>query len=144
MIQKIIHKDELLAIVIRAGYQNNGIEFFTPDSYSQQLAFMSHPSGKIIAPHLHNPIRREVFLTKEVLFIRKGKLRVDFYSCEKQYLESLILSEGDLILLASGGHGFEALEDLEMYEVKQGPYAGEKDKVRFDAIDKKLLKIKNT
>jgi len=144
MIQRIIHKDELLAIVIRAGYQNNGIEFFTPDSYSQQLAFMSHPSGKIIAPHLHNPIRREVFLTKEVLFIRKGKLRVDFYSCEKQYLESLILSEGDLILLASGGHGFEALEDLEMYEVKQGPYAGEKDKVRFDAIDKKLLKIKNT
>ena len=44
-----------------------------------------------------------------------------------------ILQTGDVILLASGGHGFTMLEETEMIEVKQGPYAGEKDKTRFVA-----------
>ena len=39
--------------------------------------------------------------------------------------------EGDVILLVSGVHGFEVLEELEMIEVKQGPYAGEGDKTRI-------------
>ena len=45
---------------------------------------------------------------------------------------STILRTGDVILLASGGHGFEVLEELEMYEIKQGPYIGEDDKTRFE------------
>ena len=38
---------------------------------------------------------------------------------------------GDIILLVSGGHDFLMLEDTEMIEVKQGPYAGDDDKERF-------------
>ena len=38
---------------------------------------------------------------------------------------------GEVILLASGGHGFEFLEETEMVEVKQGLNCGEQDKVRF-------------
>lgn len=64
--------------------------------------------------------------------IKKGVLRVDFYDDAKQYIESIVLREGDIILLASGGHGFEVLENVEMYEIKQGPYIGEGDKIRFD------------
>ena len=45
--------------------------------------------------------------------------------------ESQILNKGDIILLAFGGHGFVMLEKSEIIEVKQGPYAGDKDKVRF-------------
>ena len=93
---------------------------------------MSHPKGKLIQPHVHNSVPREVHYTQEVLFIRKGKLRVDFYSEEQEYLESRILGTGDVILLIEGGHGFEVLEALEMFEVKQGPYMGEMDKTRFD------------
>jgi mannose-6-phosphate isomerase-like protein (cupin superfamily) len=118
----------------------SGIHFFTPDDFSQQLAYMSHPQNKTIAPHVHNPVRREVHLTKEVLFIRKGKLRVDFYNDKQEYLESRILNGGDVILLASGGHGFTMLEDTEMFEVKQGPYAGENDKTRFAGIDEQDIK----
>jgi mannose-6-phosphate isomerase-like protein (cupin superfamily) len=60
-------------------------------------------------------------------------LRVDFFDQQQNYLESRILETGDVILLAAGGHGFEALEEIEIIEVKQGPYAGEADKTRFEA-----------
>jgi hypothetical protein len=75
-----------------------------------------------------------VRFTQEVLFIRKGVLRVDFYNNDKSYLESRMLHGGDTILLATGGHGFEVIEEVEMIEVKQGPYAGEADKTRFQGI----------
>lgn len=143
MYEEIKIKDEILAIIVRSGFSNQGIKFFTPDDFSQQLAYMSHPSGKVIEPHVHNPVKREVHYTKEILFIRKGKLRVDFYDDNQNYLESRVLYAGDVLLLASGGHGFEVLEDVEMFEVKQGPYAGESDKTRFIGIKPAEIIIKN-
>lgn len=134
MIEQIENKGFILAIIVRSNYSKEGISFFTPNDFSQQLAFMKHSRGKTIDPHVHNKVERNVFITQEVLFIKKGKLRVDFYDNGKKYLESRILFAGDVILLASGGHGFEVLEDLEMFEVKQGPYAGDKDKTRFNGV----------
>jgi len=61
-------------------------------------------------------------------------VRVDFYDDEQNYLESHLLEAGDVILLAGGGHGFEILEEAEMIEVKQGPYMGEGEKIRFHGI----------
>ena len=130
-IEKVIDSDMLLALIIRSDFQKEGIHFFTPDAFSQQLAYMNHPKGKSISRHIHNPVKREVHYTQEVLVIKKGKLKVDFYNRNLIYLESKILSEGDIILLSDGGHGFEVLEDLEMFEIKQGPYAGDNDKTRF-------------
>ena len=137
MIERILHKNEVLAIIIRATFCEPGIHFFTPDEFSQQLAYMNHPAGKVIDPHVHNPVNREVCYTQEVLLLRRGRLNVDFYDNDRNYLDSKILEAGDVILLASGGHGFEALEEIEMIEVKQGPYAGDKDKTRFEAGPKK-------
>lgn len=142
-VEKIIDKDVVLALIIRAEYREPGVHFFTPDDFSQQLAFMKHDMGKKISPHVHNPVQREVHFTKEVLFIRKGKLRVDFFSNEKEYLKSTILKTGDVILLSEGGHGFEMLEETEMIEVKQGPYAGDSDKTRFEAGEIDIRFIKN-
>lgn len=141
MIQEIIYNNEVLAIILPAEFRDSGIHFFTPDSFSQQLAYMRHPKGKTILPHLHNQVRREVFYTQEVLLIKQGKLRVDFYNEEKEYLDSRILKAGDVILLIKGGHGFEVLEEVEMIEVKQGPYVGDGDKTRFAAIPADGLKI---
>ncbi len=138
MLKKITHNNELLAIIISNKFNEDGIHFFTPDEFSQQLAFMKHPKGKEIQAHIHNPVPRKVEYTQEVLFIRKGKVRVDFFDNEKNYLESYILEKNDVILLAHGGHGFEILEETEMIEVKQGPYAGNKDKTRFDAEIKEI------
>ena len=131
-VEKIFYNRSLLGILVRASYEKEGIEFFTPEKFSQQLAYMKRPKGYKIAPHIHNRVRREVFHTQEVLFIRKGKVRVDFYGDEHELLESRILRAGDVILLAAGGHGFEMLEPTEMIEVKQGPHSGDKDKTRFE------------
>lgn len=130
-VQEIIHNGQLLGIIISAEFRQPGIHFFTPNNLSQQLAYMRHPPGKVIQPHVHNPVAREVLYTQEVLLIKQGKLRVDFYSEQQEYLESYILRAGDVILLIQGGHGFEVLEEVEMIEVKQGPYVGEHDKTRF-------------
>jgi mannose-6-phosphate isomerase-like protein (cupin superfamily) len=142
MVERIYHESAMLAIIVRSSFLQPGISFFTENDLSQQLAFMHHPAGKKIQPHVHNPVPREVHYTQEVLFIRRGVLRVDFYDIAQQYLESRVLKAGDTILLATGGHGFEVIEEIEMLEVKQGPYAGEEDKTRFNGVDQSKLVVK--
>jgi len=131
MFEQVTIQGDVVAIIVRKDFEKQGIHFFTPNDYSQQLAYMNHPTGKEIQPHVHKKVQREVHYTQETLFIRKGRLQVDFYSDDQQYLESRVLEAGDVILLIKGGHGFKVLEDLEMFEVKQGPYAGDEDKIKF-------------
>lgn len=140
--EQIFYKNQQLAIIIRSNYKKDGVEFFTPNDYSQQLAYMSHAKGRKIDAHVHNEVKRDVRLTQEVLVIRRGKLRIDFYTQEQLYVESRIIQAGDVVLLASGGHGFEVLEDLEMIEIKQGPYAGDEDKTRFAHVEDNKVNIK--
>lgn len=134
MIEKITKSNIELAIIIRSSFKCDHIKFFTPDSYSQQLGYMNRPKGYQIPPHRHNLVERKVILTQEVLFIKSGKVRVDFYDDNQIYIESRILYKGDVILLAAGGHGFEIIETAEIIEVKQGPFVGERDKVRFKQV----------
>ena len=141
MITEIKNGSQLLAIILSRDFNQPGIHFLTPNHFSQQLAYMRHPAGKTIAPHVHNPVPRTVEYTVEVLFLKRGKLRVDFYDEAQNYLESRILQTGDVLLLSTGGHGFEALEEIEMLEVKQGPYAGELDKTRFAGISAAQITI---
>jgi hypothetical protein len=134
MTENIVIDELLCAMILRAAYDEPGIQFFTPGDLSQQLASMSYSAGKVIPAHTHNSVHRDVFHTQEALFIRKGKVRVDFYNQKQEYCTSRILGPGDVILLIAGGHGFEVLEELNMVEVKQGPYAGDMDKTRFAAV----------
>ncbi len=136
MLKKIYDEnDKLIALIIGSRFEKDGIEFFTPSDFSQQLAYMRRDEGEVIAPHVHNPVDREINLTQEVLFIRRGKVKVDLYSGARIFLTSVVLETGDVILLASGGHGFTMLAPTEIIEVKQGPYLGDQDKIRFNASD---------
>jgi hypothetical protein len=141
-IEEVMKKNRLLAMIIRRDYVCEGIDFITPNEYSQQVAYMHHPAGKVIDAHIHNLVHRNVVMTQEVLIIKKGVLRVDFYDEYEDYLESRNLYKGDIILLVSGGHGFKVLEEVEMIEVKQGPYAGSNDKKRFEGIDENKILYK--
>lgn len=143
MIENVISNQAVLAIILRRNYRAESIQFFTPNDFSQQLGYMNRPKGYVILPHVHNPVPREVQFTKEVLFIKSGKIRVDFYGDDQSYLESRVLHQGDVILLATGGHGFEMLEPAEMIEVKQGPYAGDADKTRFEPIAADQIRLKD-
>ena len=142
MVEYIENNGEILAILIKANYQKDGIEFFTPGDFSQQLGYMSRPKDHEILPHVHNVVERKITLTQEVLLIKKGKVRVDFYDAQKQYIESTIISTGDVILLASGGHGFKMLEASEIIEIKQGPFSEGLDKSRFDAAPENQIKLR--
>lgn len=133
LIETITHGLEPIALIIRAEYDEPGIQFFTPANFSQQVAFIRHPRGHEIAAHVHNLQLRQVLYTQEVLFLRRGKIKVHLYSSDRKPIGSRVLSSGDLILLCGGGHSIEMLEESSMIEVKQGPYAGEGDKTRFDA-----------
>lgn len=138
MIERIYCKDKLAAIIIRNTFDKEGIEFVTPEDFSQQIAYMHHPQGHQIIPHFHNNVKRTVHYTQETLVIKKGKVKVNFYDNDCKYQKYSIIEEGDVLLLASGGHGFEILEETMMVEVKQGPYAGDADKTRFNPTGQKV------
>ena len=142
MIEKINIKGIIYAIIIKSNYNKEGIEFFTPEDFSQQLAYMKRPKGYEIKPHLHIKSLKQTTSTQEDLFIKSGKVRVDFYDNDKNYLTSRVLNVGDIILLSEGGHGFNIIEEAEIIEIKQGPYDPTKDKTRFDAVKEENIKIK--
>src|SRR3954452_12896949 len=111
MIKTIVHEDQLLGVRVSHRFREEGLHFFTPEHFSQQLAFMRYPGGKVIDPHIHLPAPRSLQETQEVLVVKRGKVRVDFYDDGQNYLESHLLEAGDVILLAGGGHGIEILEE---------------------------------
>jgi hypothetical protein len=133
MVERVTLGDLEFAIIIRNDYHEPGIHFFTHAECSQQLGFMRYPVGHVIEPHVHNLNTRFVHFTREALFLRRGRLRVDFYTDTGQYFESRELGAGDVILLTSGGHGFQVLEEIDMIEVKQGPYSA-------DSVDRRRIK----
>jgi len=143
MIEKIFHKNKLLALIVRGTYRKKrGITFFTPNESTQQFGYMKHKKKHIIKPHLHKKRITKISYTTEVILLLKGILRVDFYNYKKNYLFSKILKKNNIIMLVHGGHGFKVLKEVEMLEIKQGPYSRIKDKIKFENIDEKKIKIK--
>lgn len=137
-IERIVDAEKnCLALIIRNDYTAGKTEFFSDPNDSLQLGMIKYSKGGVIPTHIHNEVNRSAKFTQEVLFIRKGKLRVDIFDKNKQFVISKVINQYDVLFLISGGHGFTMLEDCEMFEVKQGPYLGvEKDKTRFEGIIK--------
>ena len=132
MIQNITHKKKTLAIIIKAGYlKKKGINFFTDRKLLQQVAYMNHPKGYSILPHIHKKNIRKISGTSEVLIILQGKIKINFYNTSKKYLFSKNAKKNDIVILISGGQGFKMLNNCKFIEVKQGPYLIKKDKNRF-------------
>jgi len=143
MLKEIIHKNKLYALIIKETHQSKkGISFFTKNNANQQIGFMNHPKNYVIKPHKHQKRETKISITSEVIILQKGKLRVDFYDTKKKYLFSIVVKKNQIIMLVHGGHGFKVLEPVKMLEIKQGPYLNNKDKIKFDKIDEKRIKIK--
>ncbi len=143
MIEKIFHKKQLYALIVRGTYiKKKGVNFFTDENATQQFGFMSHKKNHSILPHRHNKRKSKILLTTEVIIILDGILRVDFYNDNEKYLFSKKLYAKDIVMLAKGGHGFKVLKNVKMIEVKQGPYSLSKDKIKFKQVDEKKVRIK--
>ena len=134
-IKNIFVDKKIVAKVFK--YQNKsfkGIEFFTASNLNMQVGLMGHSKNHIIKPHFHINRKKIVKQMSELLIIFSGQLKVFFYNKKKLRAKSLILNKKDMILLISGGHGFKVLKKLEMLEIKQGPFVGEKDKMRLEKL----------
>ncbi len=143
MIEKILYKNKLFALIVRGKFRKKGgITFFTSKEATQQFGYMKHKKGHIVEPHQHNKRLTRILSTTEVILLLKGILRVDFYENKQKYLFSKIINEKDIIMLVRGGHGFKVLKKVEMIEVKQGPYNLAVDKTKFNKVHEKRIQIK--
>ena len=143
MIEKVIHKKKLFALIVRGKFRKKtGINFFTENNATQQFGYMKHKKDYVIKPHKHNQRLTKILMTTEIIILFKGILKVDFYNNKKRYLFSKKILGKDIVMLLNGGHGFKVLKDVEMLEVKQGPYKLSRDKVKFDNVDEKKIRIK--
>ena len=143
MIEQIKYKNKLYALIVRKDFRKKrGVNFFTPNNLNLQCGYMKHKKNYMVKPHLHNKRLTRILNTTEVIILLKGTLRVDFYDNKKNYLFSKLVKEKDIIMLVHGGHGFKVLKNVEMIEVKQGPYNLSSDKIKFSKIDEKKIKIK--
>ena len=122
--------NRVMAILIPSEYKDYGSSFITDNEEYQQIAYMKHKKGHEITPHYHNKFTRNIDYTCETLVIRKGILEVRLFE-EKVEIYRFVIKTGDILTLLSGGHGFLALDDIEMIEIKQGPFVGTLDKTRF-------------
>lgn len=132
MLETVTCDGQTIAIIIRRDYRVDGIKFLSPTDFSLQLGHMTRPAGYQVVPHIHNPVERNTIGTQEVLFVKSGTIRIDFYGYDQRFLESRSLSAGDAVLLAGAGHGIEVLEEATIVEVKNGPFIDGADKGRFE------------
>ena len=131
LVECVDHEGESIAFIIRAEKSVEETTFLTPEDFKQQIGFIVYPKGGEIVRHIHKPMERHLVGMSEILLVKKGLLEADFYTDEKQYLETRELREGDLVLLVSGGHRFRCMEDTVLLEIKQDPYIGQEEKERF-------------
>jgi len=130
-VEQVTWSGQHVATIIRKDYLPDRTTFVTPDNYYQQAGMVVYPKGGVIKRHLHLPIQRHLVGTSEALLVKKGRVEADLHAIDKSLLGTWILEQGDLILLAGGGHGFRCLEDTVLMEIKQGPYTGLVEKEHF-------------
>lgn len=130
-IETVAHAGRVIGLVVRSGALPPETKFLTSPEDNLQLGYVVYPAGGEIQRHVHLPLERELVGTSEVVIVKQGRCEVDFYSDDKELLTTLEMTEGDVMLLLRGGHGFRMTEDTVLFEVKQGPYTGLAEKERF-------------
>ena len=122
---------KLLALIIQQGYKQTNVAFHTDPSDSQQVGTIQHQAGHKISRHYHPQRPRSISDTQEVIVVRQGKVKVNFFDERFNFVCSHVLSPLDVLVHMKGGHGFEVIEDCDLVEIKQGPYDPAGDKIHF-------------
>ena len=135
LIEKIVHKRELYALIIRAKkqFKKKGVNFITNERDFLQVGFLKHNKDHNIKAHSHKKRNLKITFMSECLLLKKGELRVTFFDNKgKSIKKNKILKKNDIILLIKGGHGFKINKSSEIIEIKQGPYIKANDKTLFE------------
>jgi hypothetical protein len=130
-VETIEHAGAVLCVIIRAAPPPTKTTFYTPDHANLQVGKIVYPANSEIPRHTHRPVVRTVQGTSEVIVVQKGRLLLDLYTQDQEYVATRAMALGDVVAFTGGGHGFRLLEDTVLLEVKQGPYSGLQEKDRF-------------
>ena len=135
-VERIEEGNETLALVVRDEDWEEGLNFVSSKEDYQQVGIWGYNQGKKLAPHIHLVAPREVLRTQEVVFVKEGRIKADIYTEKEEFLKSVELKKGDIMILLNGGHGYEILEEnTRVLEVKNGPYVGaDKDRKRIHPL----------
>jgi hypothetical protein len=132
---EVINKGVVLARYIPAdiAWKEGGLSFFSEDEEYIQAGSWNYNKGKKLLAHSHNEVKRSVLFTQEVIFVKSGSLQAYIYDDDSNLVEEITAYEDDVLIMLSGGHGYEVLEDnTKVLEIKNGPYVGaELDRVRL-------------
>jgi hypothetical protein len=122
-----------IAIVVRANYKKNGVNFMSQEDYPLQLGISSYKEGDKIRSHRHINKKLVIDKIQEIVHFESGRALINLYDLNATKFKSIKLSMGDTIFFVDGGHGFTMLEDTKLIEVKQGPYLGKnQDKMMIE------------
>jgi hypothetical protein len=123
--KEIIHNGEVVARLITEQDWKEGLGFFSHDHEYIQVGTWNYAQNKVV--------ERVIDRTQEVVVVMKGSLKAGIYTLEEEWLEDIIVQQGEVLILLNCGHGYEILEDdTRVFEIKNGPYLGaDVDRRRF-------------
>ena len=127
----ISDNNNVLAYLVHNNENPEKTTFITTPDLNFQAGFVIYPDGSEIPRHSHHPVHRIIQGTSEVIFVRDGSCTVDIYNNNKELIASRPMEKGDIVMFFSGGHGFRITKKTVLFEIKQGPYPGTDEKVRF-------------
>ena len=139
--EPILVGGEVVAIVMRSTTTQGHRDFVTDTTHQLQFGAFKLDANTEISPHRHLPVERNLSGTPEFLFVQTGTLTVSFYDVPADFTGKITfdricfttdLKAGQAILIFGGTHGFNTKEGCDFFELKQGPYAGLKDKIKFE------------
>jgi len=130
-VETIAAEGVVLCHIVRSDQIPEVTTFSTPPEAVLQVGHIVYPRGHEIPRHEHRPVERQITGTGEVLLVRSGRCELDVYDGQRRLVTTRELLVGDIVIMAGGGHGLRMVEDTVLLEVKQGPYAGADEKVRF-------------
>lgn len=131
MLESITWDGQPLCYIIHRERFPERTTFLTPPEFTLQVGYIVYEGGQEIPRHVHRRIERTIDRTAEVLVVRIGRCELDVYNDDRERVATREVREGDVIIFIGGGHGFRMVEDTVLLEVKQGPYAGTDEKIRF-------------
>ena len=107
----------------------------TADELPMQIVVLARDPGSKVNPHYHvNDVQPQSATRHQIMICQSGRARIGLYTTEGEHVDSVIIQQNDLILMAEG-HSIEFLDPgTRLVEIKMGPFpkTDEADKVDLD------------
>ena len=131
--KEFLFENKVLARLIEPDDWKEGLGFFSNDSEFIQVGTWFYDKGKQLQNHVHKEFTRTAYRTCEAVYMVAGRMKVNLFTLDKQFVESFEVKQGDTLILLESGHGYEILEDgTKVLEIKNGPFMGvDVDKEKF-------------